>query len=64
MAGKPLPGHRTSQLRSGDSYAGGMNRLRHATSPYLLQHADIPVDHEVDRVTVVGGNLRNRRSAA
>jgi len=43
-AGKPLPGHRTSQLRPGGSYAGGMNRLRQATSPYLLQHADNPVD--------------------
>jgi uncharacterized protein YyaL (SSP411 family) len=72
-----------------------VNRLRDATSPYLLQHADNPVDwwewgsepfaearlrdvpvllsigyaachwcHEVDRSTAVGGNLRNRRSAA
>ena len=71
------------------------NRLAAATSPYLLQHADNPVDwwewgpdafeearrrgvpvllsvgyaachwcHEVDRSAVVGGNLRNRRSAA
>jgi uncharacterized protein YyaL (SSP411 family) len=71
------------------------NRLANATSPYLLQHADNPVDwwewgpevfeearrrgvpvllsvgyaachwcHEVSRLAVVSGNLRNRRSAA
>ena len=72
-----------------------MNRLKDATSPYLLQHADNPVHwwewseeafaearerdvpvllsvgyaachwcHEVLRLAVVSGNLRNRRSAA
>lgn len=71
------------------------SRLKNATSPYLLQHADNPVEwwewgddafaeakrrdvpvllsigyaachwcHEVPRLAVVSGNLRNRRSAA
>lgn len=28
----------------GRGYVGDMNRLKDATSPYLLQHADNPVD--------------------